>query len=174
MGNTRMLPWTVLIGIVAFAAATYAGLPAEIPTKISSSGAITHTQPKTLINWFMLAGVATLTQAFLTGLTLSLPKRPELFNFPEKERFLMLPPEFQAPVIVRMQLAMDVIATGTMLIIGVAQWLLWRSAMGHPESSGLLAIVIFTVLVGPLAFLLVGRVSAEVDVQARRAREAGR
>lgn len=174
MSNTRMLPWAVLIGIVAFAAATYAGLPEEIPTKVSSRGVITHAEPKTVLNWFMLAGIATLTQAFLTALTLRLPARPDLFNFPEKERLLALPREYQAPVIARMQVAMDVIATGTMLIIGAAQWLLWRTAMGHPESSGFLAIVVLTVFVGPMAFLLVGRVSSEVEVQERRAREAGR
>ena len=174
MGNTRMLPWAVLIGLVAFAAATYAGLPDEIPTKISSRGVITHTQPKTLVNWFMLVGIATLTQSFLTGLTLLLPSRPELFNFSEKERFLALPREYQVPVIARMQFAMDIIATGTMLLIAVAQWMLWRTAMGNAPGSGLLWMIVLTVLVGPLAFLLVGRVSAEVDVQVQRAREAGR
>lgn len=173
MGNTRILPWAVLLGLIAFTAATYAGLPDEIPTKISSRGVISHAEPKTIVNWFMLVGIAALTQGFLTGLTLLLPSRPDLFNFSEKERFLKLPREYQAPVIVRMQFAMDIIATGTMLLMFYVQWLLWRTATGHPQALGLAGIIIFTVLIGPLAFLLVGRVSAEVDVQVRRAREAG-
>lgn len=173
MGNTRILPWAVLFGLIAFTAATYAGLPDEIPTKISSRGVITHTEPKTIINWFMLVGIAALTQGFISWLTILLPSRPDLFNFSEKERFLTLPREYQAPVIVRMQFATDIIATFTMLLMFFVQWLLWRTAMGHPQALGLAGIVIFTVLIGPVAFLLAGRVSAEVEVQVRRARESG-
>ena len=173
MGNTRILPWAVLLGLIAFTAATYAGLPEEIPTKISSRGVITHTEPTTLISWFMLTGIAALTQGFLSWLTMLLPSRPDLFNFSEKERFLKLPRAYQAPVIVRMQFAMDIMATGTMLLMFSVQWLLWRTAMGHPQPLGLAGIIIFTVLIGPIAFLLAGRVSAEVEVQVQRARESG-
>lgn len=173
MSNTRMLPWVVLIGIIAFSAATYAGLPPEIPTKISARGVVTHTEPKTLFNWFLLVGIAGFTQALLTGLTLMLPRNPELFNFSEKEKFLKLPKEFQRPVIVRMQFAMDIIGAMTMLTLGFVQWMLWRTAAGHTMGLALAWLMGVTVLIAPVAFLLVGRVSAEVDIQERRAREAG-
>jgi uncharacterized membrane protein len=173
MGNTRILPWAVLIGIIAFSAATYADLPPEIPTKVSTRGVVTHTEPKTLFNWFLLVGIAGLTQALLTGLTLKLPRSPELFNFSEKEKFLKLPKEFQRPVIVRMQFAMDIIGAMTMLTLGFVQWMLWRTAMGHPQALGIAGLIGVTILIAPVAFLLVGRVSAEVDIQERRAREAG-
>jgi uncharacterized membrane protein len=173
MSNTRMLPWVVLIGLVAFSAATYAGLPLEIPTKISSRGVVTHTTAKSLVNWFLLVGIAGITQAFMTGLTLMLPSKPHLFNFSEKEKFLRLPKEYQGPVIVRMQIAMDIIGTCTMLTLAFVQWMIWRTAMGHVMGLGLAGLIGFTVIIGPIAFLLVGRVSAEVDVQERRARDAG-
>ena len=173
MSNTRILPWVVLIGLVVFSAATYAELPPEIPTKISSRGVITHTEPKTLFNWFLLAGIAGLTQALLTGITVVLPRNPELFNFSEKEKFLKLPKEFQRPVIVRMQFALDVIGAFTMLTLAFVQWMLWRTATGHVLGSGLAWLMGLTVLIAPVAFLLVGRVSAEVDIQERRAREVG-
>ena len=173
MSHTRILPWAVLVGLVVFSAATYADLPAEIPTKISSRGVITHTQAKTLFNWFLLVGIAGLTQALLTGITMALPRNPELFNFSEKEKFLKLPKEFQRPVIARMQFALDIIGTFTVLTLAFVQWMLWRTATGHILGSGLAWILGLSVLLAPVAFLLVGRVSAEVDIQERRAREAG-
>lgn len=170
MSNTRILPWVVLIGLIAFSAATYAGLPAEIPTKISARGVVTNTAAKSLFNWFLLVGVAGLTQALLTWLTLRLPKQPELFNFSEKERFLRLAAEYQRPVIVRMQLAMDIIGTCTMLILAYVQWMIYRTATGVPQTQSVIVLIIFTIVFAPITFLLVGRVSAEVDVQERRAR----
>jgi uncharacterized membrane protein len=168
-----MLPWVVLMGLVAFSAATYAGLPDDIPSKISTQGVVTQTAPKSVFNWFVLIGIAGLTQGFLTWISVTLPRKPELFNFSEKEKFLRLPEEFRPPVIVHMQFALDIIGTCTMLTIAYVQWMLWRTATGHPVGLGLAGLMISTVVIAPVAFLLVGRVSAEVDIQERRAREAG-
>lgn len=168
MSSTRILPWVVIIGLVAFTAATYAGLPMEIPTKITSRGVVTHTEAKTFVHWFMPVGIALLTQAFLTGLTVMLRGKPHLFNFPEKERFLALPSEYRPPVIERMQFAMDIIGVLTMLVMFYVQFMLWRTALGNPHTVGFGAMIALTVLFTPTAFLLVGRVSAEVDVQEKR------
>ena len=173
MSKTRILPWVVLLGLIAFSAATYAGLPPKIPTNIASRGVITHTETKSLFNWFLLVGITALTQALLTWLTFLLPRHPHLFSFSEKEKFLKLPKEHQSPVIVRMQFAMDIIGTLTVLALASVQWMIWRTATGHPMGLGLAGLIGFTVVIGPIAFLLVGRVSAEVDIQQRRAREAG-
>jgi len=173
MSNTRMLPWVVLIGLVAFSAATYAGLPPEIATKISARGVITHTTEKSLFNWFLLVGIAVLTQAFMTWLTVILPKQPELFNFSEKERLLALPREYQGPVVERMQVAMDIIGFITMLLLFYVQFMLWRTALGNHHTLGFAAIVGFTAIFTPAILLLVGRVSAEVEVQEKRYGAAG-
>lgn len=168
MNSTRILPWVVVIGLIGFTAATYTGLPAEIPTKISSSGVVTHTEPKTLFNWFLLVGITALTQAFLTGITIMLRGKPELFNFPEKERFLALPSEYRPPVIERMQFVMDIVGTLTMLFLFYVQFMLWRVALGNPHHLGFAAMIVLTIFFVPVTFLLVGRVSAEVEVQEKR------
>lgn len=168
MSSTRILPWVVVIGMVAFTAATYAGLPADIPTKISSRGVVTHTTAKTIVNWFLLVGIAGLTQALLTWITVLLPSKPELFNFPEKDRFLALPAEYQPPVIERMQLALDIIGVLTMLILAYVQFMLWRTALGNPHHLGFAAMIVLTIIFIPVTFLLVGRVSAELEVQEKR------
>lgn len=173
MNTTRVLPWVVLIGLVVFTAVTYAELPAEIPTQISSRGTLTHTAPKSFITWFLLVGIAGLTQALLTGITLFLPRHPALFNFPAKEKFLQLPRDYQRPVIARMQFTLDIIGAFTMLTMACVQWMLWRTATGPALESGLAWLMGLTVCIAPLAFLLVGRVSDEVDRQEQRAREAG-
>lgn len=173
MSNTRILPWVVLIGLVAFTAATYAGLPAEIAMKISAQGVITHTTEKSLFNWFLLVGIAALTQAFLTWLTVLLPKQPELFNFSAKERLLALPREYQGPVVERMQFAMDIIGVLMMLLLCYVQFMLWRTSLGNHHTLGFAAIVVFTAVFTPAILLLVGRVSAEVEVQEKRCRAAG-
>ena len=170
MSNTRFLPWVVVIGIVAFTAATYAGLPAEIATKISTSGEITRTAPKSFFNWFFLTGIAVLTQAFLTWLTTLLPAQPDLFNFNEKERFLALPREYQAPVVQRMQFAMDIIGLLTMLLLAYVQFMIWRTSTGHHHRLGFAAILAVTAIYAPAILLLVGRVSAEVETQEKRYR----
>jgi len=107
--------------------------------------------------------VAVLIQALMTGLTFLLPKRPDLFNFPEKERFLKLPPEYRRDVIPLMQQTMDALAALTMLVLLSVQVMLWRVALGHSASNALPLVIISSVVFLPLALLLTSRVNKATE-----------
>jgi hypothetical protein len=104
-----------------------------------------------------------------------LPRRPHWFNFPDKERFLALPPAYQAPVIEKMRFMLDVAALGVVVTFLSVQLMMWRSATGQP--LGALRLLPFAgVLLTPLLLLLVLRVQDATERQEKRYREdqAGR
>ncbi len=168
MSITRTLPWCLLVGMIVFAAATYAGLPAEIPTHIDANGIVKNAVPTTAVNWFLLPGIAVLTQALLTWITLLLPSKPQLFNFPDKDRFLALPAKYQRPIIEMMQTTMDIIGALVVLTMAYVQWLLWRTAMGTPQTLGVLGVVVSSVVIAPVALVMTSRISTRVDEQEKR------
>lgn len=168
----RILPWAIWAGMLVFSVATYAGLPAEIPRHLNSAGEATRSVTRSWMSWMLLPLIAAATQAFLTWLTLLLPSKPDLFSFPEKERFLKLPREYQGDAIVRMQTTMDIIASFTMLLLFAVQVILWRTALGHPSKNTLPFLMVGTIAFIPLALVLTSRVNEAVDAADKRWRAA--
>lgn len=168
MPATRIVPWAILAGMVAFAVATYDGLPAQVPSHLDLSGEITRSSAKSFWSWFLLPIIAVVTQALLTWLTLLLRHEPKWFNFPDKERFLRLPKEYHPPVIHWMQLTMDVAGITVAVTMFAVQWLLWRSAMGQPQGLGMVLILMSSVFTGPAVLILVTKVTEEVERQEKR------
>lgn len=164
----RILPWAIWAALVVFSIATYAGLPAEIPRHLNAAGAITGSVERSWMSWMLLPLIAAAVQGFITWLTLLLPSQPELFNFPEKERFLKLPAAYRGDVIARMQETMDVIGALTMLALFAVQIVLWRSALGHASKSTLPLMLVGTVVFIPVALLLTLRVNSATEVAERK------
>jgi uncharacterized membrane protein len=169
----RILPWALLVALFAFALGTFSGLPAEIPTHINAAGEPTNLVPKSLGNWMLLPLVALAVQGLMAGLSAYLPKRPDLFNFPEKARLLALPPSYQAPAVAWMRVVLDVSALITLLIMAYVQWMLWRTALGHRESAGLAIILVGTALMLPAILILVSKVNEATIEAERKWKEAG-
>lgn len=172
MPATRLLPWAILTGMVLFAAATYGGLPEQVPSHIDFDGEVTRSSAKSFWSWFLLPIIAVVTQALLTWLTFVLSREPKWFNFPDKERFLRLPKEYHPPVVRWMQLTMDAAGIVVALTMFAVQWLLWRSAMGEPQGLGLALILVSSVMTGPAILILTTKVTEEVERQEKRWREA--
>lgn len=173
MTALRVLPWALLIGLFAFSLGTYGTLPAEIPTHINSAGEPTNLVTKTLGRWLLLPLVGLGVQWLMAGLSAVLPKRPDLFNFPEKERLLALPPAYQAPAVVWMRATLDVSAMMTLMIMGYVQWMLWRTAMGHRESAGIAVILAGTILMLPAILIIVSKVNEATLEADRKWKDAG-
>lgn len=173
MTALRILPWTLLAALFAFTLGTYGGLPAEIPTHINGAGEPTNIVTKSLGNWLLLPLVALGVQVLLAGISAILPKRPDLFNFPEKARLLALPPSYQAPAVAWMRIVLDVSALMTLLIMGYVQWMLWRTALGHRESAGLAIILGGTVVMAPTILILVWKVNEATIESERKWKDAG-
>lgn len=159
----RLMPWALWAALMVFSVSTFADLPAEIPQHFNAAGKVTRSAHTTWFSWLLLPLIAAATQALLTVLTLVLPKRPDLFNFPEKDRFLKLPEAYRAEIIPRMQETMDVLSIVMMLVLCSVQVMIWRSAMGHPTKNSLPFFMAGTLVFLPLALWLTSRVNAATE-----------
>ena len=173
MRIVRVLPWLLLAGLVVLSAAVYPALPDTLPRSVEVGGRVTHTMAKSPWAWGMLPMIAVLTQLLMEGIRRALPRKPELFNFPGKADLLKLPPELRAPIIVTMQWFMDVVACVTLVLLLAAQVTMWRTAHGARSDAASVVLMMLCVLMTPLLFLLLQRVTKQVDA-AKRAWESRR
>jgi uncharacterized membrane protein len=170
----RMLPWALWAALLLFSVATYEDLPAAIPRHLNASGAVTATTTKSLLSWLMVPGIGLLMLAFISGLAALLPKKPQLFNFPEKERFLTIPEAYRGPVIARMRETLDVTNVFMVLVFGIVQIMMWRVSRGDSAQGYSLGLIIGTILFTPGIFLLTARVNRAVDEAEQRWKASGR
>lgn len=160
----RFLNWGMLIGHGVFALAIYPSLPAQIPGGLTASGAPRGMQPTSLVSWLLLWGIAAGVFAMMQVISSRLGEQPELFNFSEKQRLLALPKPFQASVVAAMRQFMHTVGALTGSLLFVVQVALWRSALGEKPTTLLSVVLVLAVMTTPLIFLLIGRVSAAVEV----------
>ncbi len=172
----RLLPWALWVALAVFSVATFSELPAEMPRHLSASGDVTRSVPTSFGGWMLLPGIALATLGMLSGIEALLPRRPDLFNFPEKERLLALPPEYRRDAVREMQTVMQATAVLVMLLLGGVQVMMWRAAQGLSTRSALPVIIISAIAFLPLVLWLTSRVSnATIDAERRfRAASGGR
>lgn len=173
----RSVALGLLLASIVFAAATYPSLPDVIPTRLSLDGTPVDHARRSPARWFALPAINLLMTASFVGIARMLPSRPHWFNFPDKDRFLALPREYQAPVIDVMRLLLDVALAGVLVTMLAVQLLMWRTAIGEP--TGALRLVPFAgVLLTPVLLVLVMKVQeaterAEQRYRAEQGRRAG-
>jgi hypothetical protein len=170
-----LLPRLVLLLHIVFAIASYPSLPAEFPAQYDLSGRVSRMASRTPSEWFAMPLIAAGTFALLLWIRARLPQRPEWFNFPGKEEFLVLPRQYQSPVIVEMQRVLDVTAAMTLALLLAVQVMLYRGAT-DPAAGALhpLMIVLPAVLMGPIILLTTLRVQSAVDAARARWTADGR
>jgi uncharacterized membrane protein len=163
----RVLPWLLMAVLLVFSAAVYPSLPAEVPRSIDFNGRVTHTMPRSPFLWALLPVIALLTQGFIEGIRRSLPAHPERFNFPGKDDLLKLPAELQQPIVATMQWFLDVVSCFTNGIFIAVQAMMWYAAKGGKTDQATMAIMLVSVLVTPVLFLFLQRVTNQVDAAKR-------
>jgi uncharacterized membrane protein len=168
-----LLAWLVVLGVIVAAILTYSELPSEIPAHFDLGGRVTRRESTSLVSWFLLPTVALVVQLLLVALRAGLPRHPERFNFPDKEEFLRLPDAYRAPVVERMQWMMDAMALLIQLVLAVVFVLVWLAAHDRASNTLMMVPILMSVMTAPLAFVLLSRVSAEVEVQTKEWRAAG-
>ena len=164
----RLLPWLLWAALLLFSIATYGGLPADLPRRINAAGDVTQTDPRSLFNWLLVPGIAAFVQGMLSFVSSLLPTQPELFNFPEKERFLKIPSAYRGPVIARMRDVLDIVGTFTMALIFFVQFGLWRVGLGERLPALMPIILIGSIGFLPLVLLLSVRINSAVDEAEQR------
>jgi uncharacterized membrane protein len=152
MTPIRLIPWLLLLALVAFSALTYDTLPEQIPQHLDFSGDVTRAAAKSPQRWAMLPLIAAVTLALVQAISHVLPRNPALFNFPGKHKLLALPAAYQAPVVAKLQDFLAITSIVTVLVMCGAQWLLWRAALGHSTSGASMLVLVFPVVL--LAALL--------------------
>jgi uncharacterized membrane protein len=170
----RLLPWAMVLATFLFALGTWNALPPEIPMGIDAQGNAERLTKKLIWSWFGLPMLALGTVALLAGLRALMPRRPELFNHPEKERFLKLPPAYRGKVFEELGSILDVTACFIGVTVIEVQFVLFRAAMGQPVSAALPILLVSTILVAPAVLLMVTRVNAAVESAERQWVAAGR
>lgn len=175
MGVTllRLAGALALLTLFVFSAVSYGELPARIPQHFDASGAPTREVATSIVSWFALPVIAAGVWGLVTWVGSRLPSQPELFNFPQKARFLALPPERRGPVLVEMRRFLDATALATVLLMGVVHLLVWRVATtgeaGALAQAPLLGLPLLLV-VSVVGMIRLGRAVAEAERRLRDAR----
>ncbi|MBX3173696.1 MAG: hypothetical protein KF709_04755 [Gemmatimonadaceae bacterium] len=173
MPVARIVSWTLVLVLFAFALGTYGGLPEQIPTGIDASGNARGLRERSLLIWLLVPLMALLIQGMLEFIRASLPRRPHWFNFPDKDRFLRLPARFRPPVIEAMRATLDITAAVGHLPLFLVQYLIWQTAIGNPSSSGVVFILVGSAFIGPVILITVGRVGTATEEAERRWKAEG-
>lgn len=170
----RALPWLLWVTLVLFSVATYSTLPDQIPQHLNAAGEVTRTMPRTFWSWLLLPAIAGATLGLVSWSGTFIARRPQYFNFPEKERFLKIPAAFHGPVLVRMRETLDVTGVFLIVVMGYVQFMMWRSAQGANVQGMSLALLVGTILFAPGILILTSRVNTAVDEAEKRWKESTR
>jgi hypothetical protein len=164
----------VLLALYFAAAATlWPTLPERVPIHFDFAGRPTTWARTSVLSWFGLPLLAAAMTLFLYGMGRASTHAPELWNIPEKERFLALSPTARAPIVAYLSRVMAwaaVLATFTFISIhvGVYQTATGRSD-GLPWQSHLLSLTPMGILL--LLALWMARSAGEQIRQASERQE---
>jgi uncharacterized membrane protein len=166
----RFVSPVITLLVVTFAVTAYGDLPSRVPMRLGVDGIPGNFQERSLWSWFLFPAIAVALQVLFSVLTRIIPRRPELFTFPEKDRFRALPRENQAPVVREMILMLDATAIGVQGLMLLVLVQLWDAARGAAPGAGIIMIPVAALLLAPVILLLVGRVSAAVEREEKKLR----
>jgi hypothetical protein len=174
----RLAGLSLLATLVFFSIVSYGDLPASIPQHFDASGAPTRFEDTSPVSWFALPAIAVFTWGLLAVVGAQLPAHPELFNFPQKARFLALPPSHRGPVLEEMRAFLEATSVLVIALLLAVQLMVWRVAM-HGSAGALARAPLAGALLLPAMLALwlprLGRAvsAAERRLRAERSRVAG-
>lgn len=169
MRVSRLGAWVLFVLQFISAVLAYEALPAQVPLHIGFDGTPGNFVPRSPWAWFGLTFIALAVLILLEVLARVIRRRPHLFNFPEKARFLALPESFREPVIEEMVGVLDAASFVTQGVFLLVLLQLWLAAIGERSTIGIVALPVFTIVLVPALLLRMARVSAAVAAAERRA-----
>jgi len=167
----RLASFGLLAVLYGGSAVAYRHLPERIPIHFDLAGNPDGWASTSLLSWFLLPLVATAVAGLMLVIGRVSEYRPELWNIPEKPRFLALPAEARAPIVARLRAFLALMAVMTTALMGVIQVEVFLTATGRgPAPPWLMtgAIVLMLVATGVAAVRMSGRVAAEIREAHRR------
>ena len=167
----RLAALGLLAILYAGSAAAYRHLPERIPVHFDLAGNADSWASTSLLSWFMLPLIATALAGFTLAIGRLSEYRPELWNVPEKPRFLALPSDARAPIVARLRAFMALMAVMTTALMGVIQAEVFLPSTGQARATPWLiagAVVLMLMVTGVAAVRMNGRVAAEIREAHRR------
>lgn len=161
----RLAALTLLAALYAGSAAAYARLPARIPIHFDLAGNPDGWASTSLLSWFLLPLIATAMAGFLFVIGRGSQYCPELWNVPEKARFLALSVEAREPIMVRLRTFMALVAVMTTALMGLMQAEVFLIATGQMRPIPWLiagSVALMLAVTGVVAGRMNGRVAAEI------------
>jgi uncharacterized membrane protein len=169
----RLLNLLLLGALFAGSLMVYPGVPERFPVHFGFSGQPNAWAARSLLSWLALPLVAAGVALLLEGMSRLSVSRPQLWNVPDKSRFLALTPAERAPIVHRLQRFMGLVAVMTTVLLGVVQASIYHAATGRtPSLPGyvLPAAGINLVVIVTLALRMNARVATLIrDAHRRRA-----
>ncbi|HET9441402.1 MAG TPA: DUF1648 domain-containing protein [Longimicrobiales bacterium] len=151
----RRFAYALLTAYWAMCLMLYPRLPARMPLHFNWRGEADGWTNNASAVWFMLPVIATLTLLMIWGAGKLAARSPQLWNVPEKQRFLALSEAQRAPIVRHLLGVMDVAALYTLSLIIVVQVSMYRGALSEEARlgwpfhlvlwGGLLALLLYTI-----------------------------
>lgn len=151
----------------------YPRLPQRFPIHFGISGQPDGWATRSLLSWLALPLVAAGVALLLEVLSRLSASRPELWNVPEKARFLALTPDERAPIVHRLQRFMGLVGVMTTALMAVVQASIYHAATGRAPGLPayfLPALVMYMAIVLGAALRMNRRIATLIrDAYGRRA-----
>lgn len=144
-------------------------LPERIPGHFGLDGEVTRWEAPSLARWLLVPVFALGVVVLNYGIAAWLPRRPEIFNHPDRDAFLALPPERRRPVVARMQAFLYGVSGPIIVLFGVVQWMRYRTAGGGDATPYVALALVIGAMIGPLALgIWLPPIGREIREQTRR------
>jgi uncharacterized membrane protein len=153
MGSVRALNYALLAAYWAACVVVYPKLPDRIAIHFNVRGQPDRWSDNLFLAWFGLPAIATITVLLMIGVAKLAKRSPQLWNIPEKRRFLAMTAEQRAPIEEAMLRYLDLAAFYTLGVCTVVQLDIYRNALAI---AGGLSWLFHLVLWGGMAVLLAG------------------
>ncbi|HLM67692.1 MAG TPA: DUF1648 domain-containing protein [Longimicrobium sp.] len=144
----HLLNAILIILLVAGSVWAYPRLPERIPVHFSLSGEPDRWEARSPASWFLLPAIGIVMALVLHAMSVYGARRPEVWNLPEKQKFLALHPPDQAPIIARMQEFMARVGVAVTALFCVIQAGIYSASAGGEEwlplwvTAGIAAMVL--------------------------------
>ena len=158
----RGLQYGLLAGYFALTALLYPKLPARFPRHFNGAGNADGWAGKSLTAWFALPVIAVLTIAFMGWVTRLASSNPNLWNVPEKQKFLALTPEQRRPIVQLMSSFITGVNCAIIILFISMQYAMYQVATGR-ESA--LPLHTRLAIAGTIAGILFGSVWFTIKVR---------
>lgn len=168
----RLLNAVLLLALFAGSAWAYPRLPARIPIHFGFSGQPDAWESRSFWSWFMLPIIAAALALGLQVVSAWSARHPELWNVPEKRRFLALDAAARAPIVAKLREFVAFVGVVATALLGVVQIAVYQAATGAATGlpvwslASICAALLVMAVAGGRLNAAVGRMVRDADAGA--------